>query len=274
VITGAGRGIGQGIAQRCGQEGMKVVLAGIGMESLTRTAIDLEARGVQVLVVQTDVSKFADIQTLAQRTLDAFGGIHLLVNNAGVDAGTTAWESSLADWEWMFGVNLWGVIYAIKVFIPIMLNQLTECHIVNVASFAGLIDGPGHAIYKVTKQGIISLSETLYHDLASRQSRVGVSVLCPGFVKTDILSSERNRPPELQNAPDEVIMSLEIEAFRLFLKQGLESGIPVEQIADALIAAIRNNQLYVLTHPQGIDVVKARTENIVLQRNPLTRPWS
>jgi NAD(P)-dependent dehydrogenase (short-subunit alcohol dehydrogenase family) len=199
VITGAGRGIGRGIARRCAREGMKVVLAGIGHESLARTEAELRNEGVTVLCVQTDVTKAADVNRLAEKTLDAFGAVHLLVNNAGAGAGTTIWESTLADWAWTLGVNLWGVIYGVKVFTPIMVAQETECHIVNVASAAGLSAGPGLGIYKVAKHGVVSLSETLYYELAQRGTQVGVSVLCPGYVKTDIMTGERNRPAELQN---------------------------------------------------------------------------
>ena len=164
VITGAGRGIGRGIAERCAKEGMKVVLAGIGMESLSRTETDLKAQGAAVMSVQTDVSKYADIENLAEKTLSAFGGVHLLVNNAGVGPITNVWKSTLEDWEWTIGVNLWGVIYGIKVFTPIMIEQDTDCHIVNVSSVAGLIAGPTVGIYKVTKHAVVSLSETLYFE--------------------------------------------------------------------------------------------------------------
>ncbi len=198
VITGAGRGIGRAIAARCPQEGMKVVLAGMGRESLARTEADLREQGATVLCVQTDVTKVADIERLAAKTLDAFGAVHLLVNNAGVGAGTTVWESTLADWEWTLGVNLWGVVYGVKVFTPIMIAQDTACHIVNVSSVAGLLSGPRLGVYKVAKHGVVSLSETLYYELAQRGTQVGVSVLCPGFVNTDIMTGDRNRPAELQ----------------------------------------------------------------------------
>ena len=269
VITGAGRGIGRGIAERCAQEGMKVVLAGIGMESLNRTEADLKAQGATVMSVQTDVSKIIDVERLAEQTLSAFGGVHLLINNAGVGGSvTTVWESTLADWEWTLGVNLWGVIYGVKIFTPIMINQDTECHIVNVSSVAGLLAGSGIGIYKVTKHGVISLTETMYHELAQRNTKVGVSVLCPGFVKTDILTWDRNRPAELQNAPDEAIITPESEDLYTFLKEGVEAGMSIEQVADDVFAALAEKRLYILTHPEVKDGVRTRAENIILDRNP------
>ncbi len=269
VITGAGRGIGRGIAERCAQEGMKVVLAGIGMESLGRTEADLRAQGATVMSVQTDVSKVTDVERLAEQTLSAFGGVHLLVNNAGVGGSTTTvWESTLADWEWTINVNLWGVIYGIKVFTPLMIEQDTDCHIVNVSSIAGLLAGGGIGVYKVTKHSVVSLSETLYYELANRNTKVGVSVLCPGFVKTDIISWERNRPAELKNDPNEEVVNAESEGLRAFLTEGVESGISIEQVADDTFAALRENRLYILTHPESKDGVMARAENISHERNP------
>ena len=268
VITGAGRGIGRAIAVRCAHEGMKVVLAGIGPESLARTAADLREQGATVLCVQTDVTKVADVKRLAAKTLDAFGAVHLLVNNAGVGAGATVWESTLADWEWTLGVNLWGVVYGVKVFTPIMIAQDTACHIVNVSSVAGLLAGPGLGIYKVAKHGVVSLSETLYYELAQRGTQVGVSVLCPGFVNTDIMTGERNRPAALQNDPSEVIMAPEVVAGYLELQEAIASGIAAEQVADALFAGIAAGQLYILTHPEMNGAITARAEDIVLQRSP------
>ena len=268
VITGAGRGIGRAIAERCAREGMKVVLAGIGSESLARTEGDLRDHGATVLSVQTDVGKFADVKRLAEQTLAAFGAVHLLVNNAGCGTVTTVWESTLADWEWTLGVNLWGVIHGVKVFTPIMIAQDTECHIVNVASVAGLLAGPGLGIYKVAKHGVVSLSETLYYELAQRGTQVGVSVLCPGFVKTDIMSGERNRPAALQNDPAEVIMSPEVVQGYTDLQQAIDTGIAPGLVADALFAGLAAKQLYILTHPDLNDAIRARADDIAQERNP------
>ena len=180
----------------------------------------------------------------------------------------TVWESTLADWEWTLGVNLWGVIYGVKVFTPIMIEQDTDCHIVNVSSVAGLNDGPGLGAYCVTKHSLVTLSETMYYELAHRNTKVGVSVLCPGFVKTDIVSGERNRPAELQNKPDEEVVTPDSEGLLSFLTEGVNSGISIEQVAEDVFAALRENRLYILTHPDVKDRVLARAENIINERNP------
>jgi NADP-dependent 3-hydroxy acid dehydrogenase YdfG len=163
VITGASSGIGFGIAERCARERMKVVLTGINYENLVRAEDSLKPLGATTLCVRADVSKLGDIEALARKTLDAFGGVHLLVNNAGVGAGGTVWESTLADWKWVMDVNLWGVIYGLKVFIPIMLEQGTECHIVNTSSLAGLLRYHNSAPYQVTKHAVVALSENLHY---------------------------------------------------------------------------------------------------------------
>ena len=195
VITGAASGIGRGIAERCAQEGMKIVLADINEADLIRVEAELKATGAAVISVQTDVAKRSDVEALAQRTLDAFGGVHLLVNNAGVGAGSSVWDSTWNDWEWVIGVNLWGVIHGVKVFTPIMLAQHEACRIVNTSSKAGLIAYQPSAPYHVTKHAVVALSENLHRSLAEQKARVKVSVLCPGWVKTQIMSSARNRLP-------------------------------------------------------------------------------
>ena len=205
VITGAASGIGRGIAERCAQESMKVVLADVEKNALAQTAAEMHATGATVLAVLTDVSKASDVEVLAQKTLDAFGAIHVVCNNAGVDAIGSSWESMLNDWQWVMGVNLWGVIHGVRVFVPIMLAQDTEGHIVNTASIAGLLPyHPLSASYHVTKHGVVALSEQLYHELAQRGAKVKVSVLCPGGVSTRIMDAERNRPTALQHASAEV----------------------------------------------------------------------
>ncbi len=186
MITGAASGIGRAIAERCVNEGMKVVLADVEKESLARAVAELSARGATVLNVRTDVSKRSDVEDLARRALDAFGQVYLLFNNAGVAAGGSPWEATWNDWEWVIGVNLWGVINGVKVFTPLMLAQKTEGHIVNTASGAGLVVGGFSAPYSVTKHGAVALSESLYLNLQTRGSLVKVSVLCPGMVRTGI----------------------------------------------------------------------------------------
>ena len=268
VITGAANGIGFGIAERCAQLGMKVVLAGINAENLAAAEEKLRSTGAALLCVRTDVSKREDVEALAQKTLDAFGAVHLLVNNAGVGAGTNVWESTWEDWEWVIDVNLWGVIYGVKVFTPIMLAQDTEAHIVNVASVTGLLPNYPSAPYQVTKHAVVGLTENLYHSLAKRDSKVKVSLLCPGWVKTSILKSERNRPAELQNKPGSLVNKREaVESFRK-MQESLEAGISIQECTDITFKAIQDEQLYVLTHPEYNPYIQARMEHILQQTNP------
>ena len=272
VVTGAASGIGRALAERCAQEGMRVVLAGINEQTLMQASQELKAEGASVLAVQTDVSKAGDVEALAQKAFDTYGAVHLLFNNAGVGAGTIIWESTLADWEWTMDVNLWGVIHGIRAFVPRMIAQDTEGHIVNTASIAGLTSGPGLGIYKVTKYGVVTLSETLYHELALRGAKIKTSVLCPGFVKTRIMDGDRNRPARLQNDPAEVKMGPESVALIQFMLQAVEAGMSPEQVADIAFQAIRDETFYILTHPETKEAIRVRMEDILQERNPTFIP--
>jgi NAD(P)-dependent dehydrogenase (short-subunit alcohol dehydrogenase family) len=264
VITGAASGIGRAIADRCVQEGMKVVLADVEAEALTKAEASMKAGGATVLAVRTDVSQARDVEALAQETLDAFGAVHLLCNNAGVGMEAAIWESTIAEWEWVMGVNLWGVIHGVRVFVPLMLAQDTECHIVNTASMAGLISGPGLGVYKVTKHAVVSLSETLYSELAERGAKVKVSVLCPGIVNTRIMDSARNRPGRLPQTEPARTSGARWE----FLRQVVQVGMPPGQVADIVFDALRKDQFYILTHPEGKGFVRTRMLDIIQDRNP------
>ena len=273
VVTGAASGIGRALAERSAQEGMKVVLADVEERALKQAEEELQASGAQVLAVRTDVSQDDEVEALAQQAFDAYGAVHLLFNNAGVSAGTTVWESSMADWHWVLGVNLWGVIHGIHFFVPRMLAQNSEGHIVNTASGFGLVSSSGAGIYKVSKHGIVTLSETLALELAARGARLKASVLCPGFVNTRIMDAERNRPQSLANAPEEQHMSPEsaamaeaaVQAFR----QLIQAGLAPSQVADLVFDAIRREQFYILTHPQETKLgVQLRMEDILQERMP------
>jgi NAD(P)-dependent dehydrogenase (short-subunit alcohol dehydrogenase family) len=261
VITGAASGIGRGIAERCAQEGMKVVLAGINEENLIPVEKELKANGTEVLSVQTDVSKLSEIEALAQTTLEVFGATHLLVNNAGVAAGGPVWECTWADWEWVLSVNLWGVIYATKVFVPIMLAQDTEGHIVNTSSIAGVLPYHPSAPYQVTKHAVVALSENLHYSLAARNARIGVSVLCPGWVKSRIMESERNRPPGLRNEPGEI--SPERQAVLEEFRQKVEAGLTPQLVADDVFKAVREKELYIFTDTEHESMVQGRVGAIL-----------
>jgi NAD(P)-dependent dehydrogenase (short-subunit alcohol dehydrogenase family) len=253
------------MAERFGAEGMKVVLADVEEGALRQVEAEFREKGVDVLGVQTDVSKPEEIEKLAQQTLNAFGGVHIVCNNAGV-AGTwgPTWENTLADWNWVMGVNLWGVIHGVRTFLPIMLQQGEEGHIVNTASLAGLM--PGAGIYGVTKQAVVALSESLFNELKTANAKVGVSVLCPAWVNTNIADATRNRPSDLANVaePDPDPRREQInEVVRNFLKNGKSPA----EIADQVIDAIRDDKLYIITHPEMDRVIKARFDAILAREN-------
>ncbi len=266
VITGAASGIGRGLAERCVSEGMNVVLADIDEASLAQAETELKSAGGTVLGVRTDVSKRGDVERLARRALDVFGQVHLLFNNAGVAAGGAPWEATWNDWEWVIGVNLWGVIHGVKVFTPLMLAQNTECHIINTSSAAGLIVGSGSAPYAVTKHGVVALSENLYLALQQRNSLVKVSVLCPGLVRTSIVDTERHRPAELRNEP--IKMTPEMQAGLAAFKAAMEASMPPLQVADVVFDAIKKEQFYILTHPEWMEVIRLRTDKLLRLENP------
>jgi NAD(P)-dependent dehydrogenase (short-subunit alcohol dehydrogenase family) len=248
---------------------MKVVLADVEESALKQAEEELKASGAQVVAVRTDVSQAAEVENLAKLSFATYGAVHLLFNNAGVSAGTTVWESSLADWQWVFGVNLWGVIYGLHFFVPRMLAQESEGHIVNTASAAGLISNPGGGIYAVSKHGVVTLSETLALELAARGARLKVSVLCPEWVNTRILDAQRNRPQALQNAPEEQQMSPEMAAaVQQFLRQLVQAGLAPSQVAEIVFDAIRQEKFYILTHPTTKRWVQLRMEDILQERMP------
>ena len=274
VITGAASGIGFRLAERCAKEGMKVVLAGINESTLKKAEKDIKKTGATTLVVKTDVSKADDVKALAQKTLDAFGAVHLLFNNAGFGFLSTTWESTLADWQWVLGVNLWGVIYGVHFFVPIMIKQDIECHIVNTAGGAGLVSPP-YSPYAVAKHGVVALSEMLYRELEMKGHNIGVSVLCPGFVKTKAMEGERNRPINLRNKPGEGIDMSDpiVQAYTQYARQAIDNGMPPQQLADVVFRAIRDKKFYIFPNAEfNKPRIQARMEDILQERNPTRFP--
>lgn len=272
VITGAASGIGRGIVNRAAKEGMKIVLADIEAEALSQAEKELKSSGANVISVLTDVTKDKDIEKLAQKTIDTFGEIHLLCNNAGVGIYGLLWECSLSDWKWTMDVNLWGVIHGIRTFIPIMLKQDNECHIVNTASMAGLSSQtPGAGIYSITKYGVVALSEALFIELRGINSKIKVSVFCPSTVSTRIDDSERNRPaeycdPEFEPAMDKLFkihpgLASNIETFM----QTVKAGLSPNKAGDIVFESIKNDIFYILTDT-GLAwkrIVKRRMDRIM-----------
>jgi len=267
VITGGASGLGRAMALRFVREGMKIVLADINAGDLARTESELRAAGASVIGVRCDVSKAEDVEALAAKTLQAFGAVHLVANNAGVSPLGNVWENSVADWQWIMGVNLWGVIHGVRVFTPIMLAQGTEGHIVNTASVSGLICAPGMGLYNVTKHAVVALTETLHHDLARHNARVKCSVLCPAYVPTGIADSERNRPAELAD-PRRAKTAEDFER-EAGLKKAVERGrVSADDVAQVVFEAVRDERFYIVTHPKILGAVQARMEDILRGASP------
>ena len=267
VITGAASGIGRGIAEKFLQEGMKVVLADIESKALAKTEEVLKEISSNVLTVVTDVSKIDDVKTLAQKTIDHFGAIDILCNNAGVGfankSSTTIWENSLSEWKWIFDVNIWGVIHGIHVFVPIMLKQDSECYIINTASMAGLITPTiGTGIYSITKHAIIALSESLKYELERFDGKIKVLALCPGLAFTKLTESDRNRPKELHH---NITTNPELEQIMKAYQQSIENGISPKEVAEVLFQALQDKKFYIPTdhHRYLRSNVKKRMEAIL-----------
>lgn len=257
VVTGAASGIGRGMAERFAAEGMAVVLADIEEEPLAKLETELIRKGASVLSIRADVSKSEEVENLAEQTYHVFGAVYILCNNAGVVCSRPIWEHTIEDWEWVLGVNLWGVIHGIRSFVPRMLSQNTKCHIVNTASILGMVRSPGEGIYKVTKHGVVVLSETLADELALKGSEIQVHVLCPGWVRTGILNSERNRPDKPQNHKVESIGGVSNAQLQM------EAGMSPEEVADHVYKAIQTGTFYIFTHPEQKALVQERMENII-----------
>ena len=268
VVTGGASGIGRAMADRFSREGMKVVLADVEETALDRAVAEMKAAGAQVIGVRTDVSDGKQVAALAEKALAEFGAVHIICNNAGVGGeGTPTWEQAPETWQWVINVNLWGVIHGVRTFVPIMLKQGTEAHVVNVASMAGLISGPLLAPYYATKHAVVALTECLHYELAVSGSRVKASVLCPGFVSTNIMDSKRNRPDELRveertRTPIEIAME---EAFR---KQ-VESGMPASSVADLVLDAIHDEKFYIFPHPEALEAYTKYSQTVLAQQNPV-----
>ena len=269
VVTGAASGIGLALAKRLGTEGMRLVLADVEPAALAGAQRALAGAGVECLGVPTDVSRADAVAALAERTLDAFGTVHVVCNNAGVFAGGLSWEAPLSDYEWVLGVNTWGVIHGIKSFVPILLRQDEPGHVVNTASMAALTSGPLSAAYFMSKHAVLALSESLYLELRQRNAKVGVSVVCPELIATRIGDAERNRPLHLKRGdePASAERDLVEGAIRSATRtQGIDPGL----IAERTLAAIRADRFYVLA-PEGNpwrDACHARLDAIRHERNP------
>lgn len=270
VITGAGSGLGRALAHRFGSAGMRLVLADIDASRLNDVGGELDDAGVEVATLLTDVSKRSQVEGLADLAYERFGAVNVLCNNAGVAVVGPAWECTDADWAWAIGVNLWGVIHGLQAFLPRMLAAGEPGHIVNTASVAGILSPPLSGPYVATKHAVVGMTESLFHDLALRQAKVGCSVLAPGFVKTKIASSESARPDELKN-PIPSSDPLMAEVGKYYANE-VARGLPPEAVADAVHEAILEDRFYIFTHPEMTPAFEDRFSRIVAGKNPKTRP--
>lgn len=271
VITGGASGFGREFATIGARLGMQLVLADVQQDALERAQAELEAQGAQVLALHCDVRHAQQMQALADATMARFGAVHLVFNNAGVGCGGLIWENTQADWEWVLGVNLWGVIHGVRIFTPLMLACAKkdvgyEGHIVNTASMAGLVNAPNMGVYNVSKHAVVALSETLYQDLQLIKAPIGTSVLCPYFVSTGITQSHRNRPHDMQNEAAPTASQLAAQA--LVSKAVTIGKVSASQVAEWAFEAIRDGKFYICPHPGVLESVQTRLEDIVLQRNP------
>lgn len=269
VITGGASGIGLATAERLAAAGMKIVLADVEAGRLETAVAGLEAAGADAIAVPTDVAKASAVEALAKATLDHFGAVHVLFNNAGVALSGASWENSLEDWEWVLGVNLWGVVHGVRTFVPILLEQGGEGHIVNTASMAGMISNPGMSVYNVTKFSVVTLTETLYLELKAMSSPVSASVVCPGFIRTRIMDSERNRPGDRSKDPETPDPSPLAAAIEHALRTGIASGYEAKAVAEAVFEGIRDDRFYILPAQDEIKAaMRQRFENIAAGKNP------
>ena len=255
VVTGGASGIGRALAERFAAEGMRLVLADVEADPLAATVTELEGGGAEVVGVVADVASAAEVEAVRDRALEAFGAVHVVCNNAGVGGGGII-DAPLALWEWVIGVNLMGVVHGVHTFLPLLLEQ-DEGHIVNTASLAGLGGVPGLGIYCTTKFAVVGLSESLHHDLVARDSAVGVSVLCPGFVQTRIGESARNAPDSVADW----LATPDADTTRELANALAAAGIPPAVVADAVHDAIVNRKFFVVPHEHAaLATTRARLE--------------
>ncbi|GAA4000701.1 SDR family NAD(P)-dependent oxidoreductase [Comamonas faecalis] len=270
VLTGAGSGFGLECARIAAQRGMNLVLVDVQQDALERAREELQATGAQVLARSVDVSDAAQMEQLAQAVQQRFGAPHFVFNNAGVGSGGLVWENSVRDWQWVLGVNLWGVIHGVRLFTPMMLDAARadpqwRGHIVNTASMAGLLTPPNMGVYNVSKHAVVSLSETLYQDLRLVTDQIGASVLCPYFVPTGISHSERNRPQAMEGEP----FTASQRIGQAMTSKAVESGkVSAADVAAKVFDAVLENRFYIFSHPQALGNVQSRMEHIVRGENP------
>ena len=271
VLTGAGSGFGLECARIGAKLGMKLVLVDVQQDALDQASAEMTAAGAEVLAFRLDVSSAEQMQSMSQAVFEQWGAPHFVFNNAGVGSGGLIWENSVKDWEWVLGVNLWGVIHGIRLFTPMMLDAAAQDaawqgHIVNTASMAGLLNPPNMGVYNVSKHAVVSLSETLYQDLHLVSDQVGASVLCPYFVPTGISQSHRNRPAGLSS---EKPTRSQLIGQAMTNKAVVSGKVTAAEVAQKVFDAMAADQFYIYSHPKALGNVQSRMQAIVQQTNPL-----
>ncbi|HEX4429495.1 MAG TPA: SDR family NAD(P)-dependent oxidoreductase [Frankiaceae bacterium] len=268
VVTGAASGIGRGLVQRCAQQGMRVVAADVEAGALEETVASAGGGG-SVIGMVTDVSDGAAVEALAARAFDTFGAVHLLCNNAGVFQAGVLWERTIADWEWVLGVNVWGIIHGIKAFVPRMIASGEPGHIVNTSSLAGVVSNAYSGPYTTSKFAALGLTECLAHDLAAANAVIGASVLIPGAVNTRIAESTRNRPEALA----EGVGAADAAFVDQMLAKQSETGADPLDVADLVLAAVRSGQFLIPTSPGYSTQITHRAEALLALQAPHGLPF-
>jgi NAD(P)-dependent dehydrogenase (short-subunit alcohol dehydrogenase family) len=270
VITGGGSGFGREFAHLAAAAGMKIALADIEPAALAKVVDELKGQGAEILGRTCDVSKADHVEALAEATMEAYGAVHLVFNNAGVGSGGLIWENSLSDWDWVLGVNLYGVVHGIRSFVPRMLECAKKDsgyrgHVVNTASMAGMLNAPNMGIYNVSKHAVVALTETLYQDLRLIEAPIGASVLCPYFVSTGISASHRNAPSSVAGEGQTASQ----KAAAVMSSKAVSSGkVTANDVARRTFEAVLADQFYIFSHPHALGNVQTRMEDILTIRNP------
>ena len=269
VVTGAASGIGLALCERFAAEGMKVVMADIEAGPLAAAEASVRRSAPDVRASRVDVANPEDVERLARETYEAFGAAHVVCNNAGVAVLGATHEHTLADWQWVMNVNLWGVIHGVRAFLPRMLAGGDEGHIVNTASMAGLTTAPYMSVYDVTKHGVVALSESMYKEAQVTESPIGVSVVCPGLIDTNIMRSSRNRPEALADAGK---AGPNAQAFSQNLADRLATGYPPSEVASQVLDGIREGRFYIVpAQPEVKAAIGVRAQDLLELRNPTIR---
>jgi len=268
VVTGAAGGIGRALALQAALEGMAVVVADVDDEQLDATAARIEAQGATVSTMHTDVSNAAAVEALAAAAWSEYGGVHVVFNNAGVMAGGLSWERSLDDWQWVLGVNLWGVIHGLRAFVPRLIAQNVPAHVVNTASVAAFIAGPYLSPYLASKHAVLAVTEAAHHELEMLSSPVRMSLLCPGAVKTGIGRSERIRPQRLSQRGTEDEGGT---AFQAAVQSGIDAGTDPQLVARFVFDALRLDKFWILPHPEFKQLAEQRLRSLIDETNPVYR---